>query len=92
MPNFVNFVVTNAINSKEQYCCTPAGVSNLLKISTVVDIMSLTIYAIVSNLLKISTVVDYSSLSRPNRVSNLLKISTVVDKVFGMFAKRFKLT
>lgn len=37
MPNFVNFVVTNAINSKEQYCCTPAGVSNLLKISTVVD-------------------------------------------------------
>ena len=37
MPNFVNFVVTNAINSKEQYRCTPAGVSNLLKISTVVD-------------------------------------------------------
>lgn len=44
MPNFVNFVVTNAINSKEQYCCTPAGVSNLLKISTVVDYSSLSAY------------------------------------------------
>lgn len=58
MPNFVNFVVTNAINSKEQYCCTPAGVSNLLKISTVVDIKSSMRSIIVSNLLKISAVVD----------------------------------
>ena len=37
MLNFVNFVVTNAINSKEQYRCTSPRVSNYLKISTVVD-------------------------------------------------------
>lgn len=37
MLNFVNIVVTNAKNSKEQYRCTPAGVSNYLKISTIVD-------------------------------------------------------
>lgn len=37
MLNFVNFVVTNAKNSKEQYRCTSSRVSNYLKISTVVD-------------------------------------------------------
>ena len=54
-------------------------VSNLLKISTVVDKSLGASDVKVSNLLKISTVVDKSDTYCDLQVSNLLKISTVVD-------------
>ena len=55
------------------------GGSNLIKISTVVDLLAGCRSCLVSNLLKISTVVDLMLLQVPAVVSNLLKISTVVD-------------
>lgn len=41
MSNRPKIHATNAINSIRQYRCTNAGVSNYIKISTVVDIMAL---------------------------------------------------
>ena len=59
MSNRPKIHATNAINSIRQYRCTNAGVSNYIKISTVVDILSLEEGSAVSNYIKISTVVDF---------------------------------
>ena len=58
MSNRPKIHATNAINSIRQYRCTNAGVSNYIKISTVVDLSSVRVTGIVSNYIKISTVVD----------------------------------
>ena len=60
MSNRPKIHATNAINSIRQYRCTNAGVSNYIKISTVVDLKTAIIYHLVSNYIKISTVVDSS--------------------------------
>ncbi len=58
MSNRPKIHATNAINSIRQYRCTNAGVSNHIKISTVVDVKFSKTAIIVSNHIKISTVVD----------------------------------
>ena len=58
MSNRPKIHATNAINSIRQYRCTNAGVSNYIKISTVVDIHTHSYIFMVSNYIKISTVVD----------------------------------
>ena len=60
MSNRPKIHATNAINSIRQYRCTNAGVSNHIKISTVVDRSSRAFCNAVSNHIKISTVVDRS--------------------------------
>ena len=58
MSNRPKIHATNAINSIRQYRCTNAGVSNYIKISTVVDDAYPSTKDMVSNYIKISTVVD----------------------------------
>ena len=58
MSNRPKIHATNAINSIRQYRCTNAGVSNYIKISTVVDWFMVDGVRSVSNYIKISTVVD----------------------------------
>ena len=58
MSNRPKIHATNAINSIRQYRCTNAGVSNYIKISTVVDTETQLENLLVSNYIKISTVVD----------------------------------
>ena len=79
MSNRPKIHATNAINSIRQYRCTNAGVSNHIKISTVVDILFLLDFPNVSNHIKISTVVDSILEMISFEVSNHIKISTVVD-------------
>ena len=91
MSNRPKIHATNAINSIRQYRCTNAGVSNYIKISTVVDFKELVPGDNVSNYSKISTVVDILRPFRRLRVSNYIKISTVVDFNTTRDKRRFKL-
>ncbi len=73
MSNRPKIHATNAINSIRQYRCTNAGVSNYIKISTVVDQLLYVEAQQVSNYIKISTVVDENSILSPLVFQTTLK-------------------
>lgn len=94
MSNRPKIHATNAINSIRQYRCTNAGVSNYIKISTVVDRSKLIAVNLFQTTFKFLLLVDTSPIGDMEMFQTTLKFLLHVDIAhiikFNMFQTTLK--